>query len=140
MNLRKLNSNAYLIKGIYDWCIDSEYTPYISAEPNADIKIPLPNSPTTLDPENLLVLNVSPEAAQGIIINDDGVSFMARFNGKATNMFLSINSIKGIYSKETGEGIFLNNKQHFEANKDNLFAPKISKKPIKKIKPQLRLV
>jgi len=138
--LRKLNSNTYLIKGIYDWCIDSEYTPYISAQLNADTKIPLSESANTLDSENFLVLNVSPEAAQGIIINDDGVSFMARFNGKATNMFLSINSIRGIYSKETGEGIFLNNKQHFESNKDNLFVTKIRKKPIKKITPKLKLV
>ncbi len=138
--MNKINSNVYLIKGIYDWCIDSGYTPYISAELSVDTKIPLFNSPTTLDPENLLVLNISPESAKGIVINDEGVSFITRFNGKPTNMFLSINSIKGIYSKESGEGIFLNNKQHFEANKDNLFVSKLTKKLNKKNKPQLKLV
>ena len=138
--MNKINSNVYLIKGIYNWCIDSGYTPYISAELSVDSKIPLFNSPTPLDPENLLVLNISPKSAKGIVINNEGISFTTRFNGKSTNVFLSINSIKGIYSKESGEGIFLNNRQHFEANKDNLFVSKSTKKLIKKNKPQLKLV
>jgi stringent starvation protein B len=144
--LSKLNSNAYLIKGIYDWCVDSDLTPYIRAELNEDTKLIVTQAITLINRkvdrgiDNSLVLNISYSAVQNIIINDDGVSFKARFNGKFTKLSLSIDSIKAIYSVETGEGIFVNNKGYFEASKDNLFVENLSKKPIKKIKPQLRLV
>ena len=144
--MRKLNSNAYLIKGIYDWCNDSCFTPYIRTELDEDTKLIVTQAITLINRkvdrgiDNSLVLNISYSAVQNIVINDDGVSFKARFNGKATMLSLPINSIKAIYSLETGEGIFVNNKGHFEASHENLFVEKLSKKLIKKNKPRLRLV
>ena len=96
-----LSTKPYLIRSIYDWCTDSMLTPYIVAKIISGVKVP-----TNHIKSNEIVLNLSSQSANKLIFDNDFISFSARFNGKIQDIFLPMESISGIYSKENGEGLF----------------------------------
>jgi len=102
-----LSTKPYLIRSIYDWCTDSKFTPYVVAKIISGVKVPVNHIKS-----NEIVLNLSLESTNKLIFDNDFISFSARFNGKNQDIFLPMESISGIYSKENGEGLF------FEVNKN----------------------
>ena len=102
-----LSTKPYLIRSIYDWCTDSKFTPYIVAKIISGVKVPENHIKS-----KEIVLNLSLESTNKLIFDNDFISFSARFNGKNQDIFLPMESISGIYSKENGEGLF------FEVNKN----------------------
>jgi len=94
-----LDKKPYLIRAIYDWCIDNANTPYVMSLVEKKTLIP-----EALSKE--IVLNLSPQSIQNLYIDDDGISFKSRFSGNSFNVFLPITSILGVYAKESGDGIF----------------------------------
>ena len=122
------STKPYLVRCIYDWCIDSKLTPYITAKIIPGVRVPKNHIKN-----NEIVLNLSLESTNKLIFDNDFISFSARFDGKNQDIFLPMESISGIYSKENGEGLF------FEVDE------KISEKETKNIekknkKPYLSLV
>ena len=123
-----LSTKPYLIRSIYDWCTDSKFTPYIVAKIISGVKVPVNHIKS-----KEIVLNLSLESTNKLIFDNDFISFSARFNGKNQDIFLPMESISGIYSKENGEGLF------FEVDKN--MGLKETKKIGKKTKqPYLSLV
>ena len=122
------STKPYLIRSIYDWCTDSKFTPYIVAKIISGVKVPENHIKS-----KEIVLNLSLESTNKLIFDNDFISFSARFNGKNQDIFLPIESISGIYSKENGEGLF------FEVDKN--MGPKETKRIGKNTKqPYLSLV
>ena len=114
-------TKPYLLRAIYDWCIDSELTPYIVAKIISGVKVPK----SYID-SNEIVLNLSSNSTQKLIFDNNFVSFSARFEGKNFDIFLPMESISGIYSRENGEGLF------FEVNEASI------EKRTKKIKQKIK--
>ena len=96
-----MDKKPYLIRAIYDWCIDNENTPYVMSLVEKKTLIP-----EALSKSKEIVLNLSPQSIQNLYIDDDGISFKSRFSGNSFNVFLPITSILGVYAKESGDGIF----------------------------------
>ena len=96
-----MDKRPYLIRAIYDWCIDNENTPYVMALVEKKTLIP-----EALSNSKEIVLNLSPQSIQNLYIDDEGVSFKGRFSGNSYNIFLPLISIQGVYAKESGDGIF----------------------------------
>jgi len=123
-----LSTKPYLIRSIYDWCTDSKFTPYIVAKIISGVKVPVNHIKS-----KEIVLNLSLESTNKLIFDNEFISFSARFNGKNQDIFLPMESISGIYSKENGEGLF------FEVDKN--ITQKETKNIEKKTKqPYLSLV
>ena len=95
------STKPYLIRGIYDWCMDSNLTPYIIAKIISEVKVPKSHIKN-----NEIILNLSLESTNKLIFDNNFISFSARFDGKNHDVFLPMKSIAGIYSKENGEGLF----------------------------------
>ena len=95
------STKPYLIRGIYDWCMDSNLTPYVIAKIISGVKVPKSHIKT-----NEITLNLSLESTNKLIFDNNFISFSARFDGKNHDVFLPMKSIAGIYSKENGEGLF----------------------------------
>ena len=122
------STKPYLIRSIYDWCTDSNFTPYIIAKIITGVKVPENHIKS-----KEIVLNLSLESTSKLIFDNNFISFSARFNGKNQDIFLPMESISGVYSKENGEGLF------FEVGED--MAEKETKNIGKKTKqPYLSLV
>ena len=127
-----MDKKPYLIRAVYDWCIDNGFTPYIlSLIGNKTIV------PDSLSGSKEIVLNLSPQSIKNLFIDDDGVSFKGRFNGNTHDIFIPVNSVLGVYAKENGDGIFFNDhKELTPNNRDRSSGEPILKKP----KPRLSIV
>ena len=103
------STKPYLIRGIYDWCMDSNLTPYVIAKIIDGVKVPknrpFDNSCFTAN-SNEIILNLSLKSTEKLIFDNNFISFSTRFNGNNQDIFLPMKSIAGIYSKENGEGLF----------------------------------
>jgi len=93
----------YFLRAFYDWISDSGLTPHLVVDANYQgVSVPQAHV------ENgRIVLNASMQAVQSLVLDDEYVSFSARFSGKPFNLYLPIYSILGIYAAENGEGIVL---------------------------------
>lgn len=95
----------YLFDGFYRWCVDDGQTPHIEFEVTPDCALPRPLS------DNLgetLTLNISPSACPSLNIDDEGLSFVARFSGVPFQVFIPLAALIDIYSKESKRTMNLN--------------------------------
>ncbi len=95
------SNKPYLLRAIYDWVVDNEATPHILISAlNQKVDVP-----QQFVEDGKIILNVSPSAASNLLIDNDGVSFSARFGGKPFTIYSPISSVLALYASETGEGM-----------------------------------
>lgn len=93
----------YFFRAFYDWITDNGLTPHLVV----DAEYEGVSVPTAYVENGKIILNASVNAVQGLVLEDDYVSFSARFDGKPFNIYLPIYAILGIYAAENGDGIVL---------------------------------
>lgn len=126
------SSKPYLIRGLYEWLLDSEVTPYLLVDASFHgVMIP-----QGIASNGKVVLNLSPSAIQKLELNNDYISFSARFGGVAQNVYCPIASVLAIYAKENGEGMMFNE----DASIDPAEPPEAKKDPKKPNRPGLTIV
>lgn len=95
------SSKPYLIRAIYEWCVDNGLTPYLVLMPDENTLVPQGNVR-----EGEITLNINYSATKDLQIGNDVVTFSARFNGAAFNIYAPIDVVRGIYARENGQGMF----------------------------------
>lgn len=91
--------NAHLIRATYDWLCDNGHTPYLQVLVDAHVQVP-----TGYVQDGIIVLNASPASTNRLLIDDRYISFQARFGGKVEDIFVPLDHIINIFSKETQDG------------------------------------
>lgn len=95
------SSKPYLIRAIYEWILDNNYTPYITVDttyPNTDV-------PQQYIQDNTITFDISPTAAAKLLVDNDAITFNARFGGTPHNIYVPIAAILAIYSQENTQGM-----------------------------------
>ncbi len=95
-----VSTKPYLLRALYEWCVDSGYTPHIAVWVNAHTRVPM-----QYVENGEIVLNIGPNAAKNLNIDNEWVSFSARFAGVAQDVWIPVGHVGGIFSRETGEGM-----------------------------------
>lgn len=90
----------YLIRGLYEWCADEGLTPHIGVWVNEYTQVPM-----QFVKDEQIVLNISYTACQNIKIDNDWISFSARFSGKVEEIFIPVGHVLSFFARETGEGM-----------------------------------
>ena len=102
MNNKPFTSNkSYLFKAILDWLLDNDATPYILV----DVSKPYVKVPLEHVKDGQIVLNINPSAVQQWHVDQDAISFSARFSGSSKQIYVPMNALMAIYSQENGEGM-----------------------------------
>ena len=91
----------YLLRAFYEWIVDNGMTPHIMV----DARSPKVKVPRQFVKDGSIVLNVSMTAANNLLMDNDQVTFNARFGGKAMSIWLPMWSIMAIYARETQDGL-----------------------------------
>lgn len=92
----------YLLRALYDWIVDNGFTPYILV--NADYEgVEVPNEYIE---NGQIILNISPRSVQGLTLDNDWVSFTARFSGRPFSVFVPTAAVLAVYARENGKGMF----------------------------------
>ena len=94
-------TKPYLMRAIYEWCADSGLTPYLAVAVDKDCQVPM-----EFVRDGEIVLNIGAGATPNLTIDNEWVSFNARFGGVAREIFVPVGAVIGIYAKENGQGLF----------------------------------
>jgi len=91
----------YLMRAMYEWMIDNDQTPYIVVDATME-GVSVPEQHVE---DGKIILNISPRATDQLRIDNDYLSFSARFHGAVEQVFVPPASVLGIYAKESGQGM-----------------------------------
>ncbi len=98
--MSKLSTKPYILRALYEWALDSGYTPHIVAWVNDKTQVPL-----QYVRDNEIVLNIGAVAAHNLNIDNEWVSFAARFNGISHDIWIPVGHVISLFARETGEGM-----------------------------------
>ncbi|MGB0957275.1 MAG: ClpXP protease specificity-enhancing factor [Litorivicinus sp.] len=95
------SSRPYLLRALHEWMLDNDATPHVLVdETQYGVQVP-----QGYGQDGMVVLSISPSAVRDLSITNTDLSFSARFAGKPENVWVPMSAVKGIFSKETGEGM-----------------------------------
>ncbi|SUT96990.1 ClpXP protease specificity-enhancing factor [Actinobacillus lignieresii] len=131
----------YLYHAYYNWILDNDNTPYllVNAEyPDVDV-------PVEFVRDGKIILNIAPRSIGQYVINDESISFNARFQGMLRDIYIPFGAMEAIYAQETGDGIMFQDEAYYSeqaySERVNQQADREESKPKAKKKPtHLKLV
>jgi stringent starvation protein B len=94
------STKPYLLRAIYDWCVDSGYTPYLSVTVDSCTRVPV-----EYVKDGQIVLNIGPVAVERFKMGNDVIEFSARFNGMGRDILIPVSAVSAIYARESGHGL-----------------------------------
>ena len=94
------SNKPYLIRAIHQWCTDFGFTPYIAVFVDARVEVPM-----EFVKNDEIVLNLSTEACHELELENEWISFQARFSGVPKKIFVPISHVLAIYARENGQGM-----------------------------------
>ena len=128
-----LSSKSYLFRALYEWILDSHCTPHMVV----DATLSGVHVPQQHIKNGQIVLNISPGAVVGFLMDKQAVAFSARFSGVPVNVHVPTHAILDIYARENGQGMMF--EPELAPDPDPLL-PNDSVKKVSSIKPSLRVV
>jgi stringent starvation protein B len=122
------SSQPYLLRGLYQWIIDNDMTPYVLVDANEpDVHVP-----RQFIEKGKIILNMAPRAVTNLELGNELICFDARFSGQPMHVQFPIEALLAIYSKENGQGMVFNDKRTSPTTPDDT--------PTKPTRPNLRVV
>ncbi len=94
------SAKPYLVRALYEWCVDQGYTPFLAVRVDEKTKVPM-----DYVKDGEIILNVSPLATHKLTMDNDWTLFNARFNGVSQEIAVPFAAVVGIFAKETGYGM-----------------------------------
>jgi len=98
--MSEISTKPYLLRAIYEWCTDNGYTPYLAAAVDANTRVP-----REFVKNGEIVLNVSFSATSGLKMENEFVTFNARFGGVSREISIPVDNVVAIYARENGQGM-----------------------------------
>ncbi len=100
MATSEIPTKPYLLRALYEWCVDNGYTPHLAVKVDSRTQVP---------PEYVkngeITLNIGPTAVHKMQIGNELVEFSARFGGLARQISVPIANVYALYGRETGHGM-----------------------------------
>ena len=94
------STKPYLLRALYEWCVDNGFTPYMSVMVDGQTRVPMEH---VRDGE--IVLNIGPLAASRLNIGNEFIECSARFSGTIRDLSVPVVAVAAIYARENGQGM-----------------------------------
>lgn len=101
--MAEISTKPYLIRALYEWCVDSGFTPQLLVAVDDKTRVP-----AGFVKDGQIVLNISAGATRNLTIDNDWIQFSARFGGVSHEIAVPIERVAAIFARENGQGL------HFE--------------------------
>ena len=98
--MAEISTKPYLLRALFEWCVDNGYTPHLAVKVDAKTQVP-----AEYVKEGEIIINISPNAVHKLQMGNDVVEFSARFGGVARQISLPVANIYALYAKETRQGM-----------------------------------
>jgi stringent starvation protein B len=96
----EIPTKPYLLRALYEWCVDNGYTPHLAVKVDSRSQVP---SEYVRNGE--ITLNISPSAVHKLQMGNELVEFSARFAGVARQISVPVAGVYALYARETGQGM-----------------------------------
>ena len=97
---KPISTKPYLIRAIYEWCLEQGHTPYLNVVVDAATRVP-----REFVKAGQIVLNLSPEATHQLVLGNEMITFSARFSGVAQSLLVPVGAVAAVYARENGQGM-----------------------------------
>lgn len=94
------STKPYLLRALWEWCVDNGFTPHLAVQVNGQTMVP-----REFVREGQIVLNLGPEATNKLQMGNDLIEFQARFGGVARQLSIPVTQVAAIYARENGAGM-----------------------------------
>jgi stringent starvation protein B len=94
------SNKPYLIRALHQWCTDFGFTPFMAVFVDASVEVPM-----EFVKKDEIVLNLSLEACHQLNLDNDWISFQARFGGVPRKIMVPVSHVLAIYARENGQGM-----------------------------------
>jgi stringent starvation protein B len=98
--MSELSQQPYFLRALYEWCVDSGNTPYLTVRVDARSRVP-----QGFVKDGQIVLNIGPNAVRNLHMDNEWVTFSGRFGGVAHSIEVPVANVLSIYARETGQGM-----------------------------------
>jgi stringent starvation protein B len=95
------SSRPYLVRALYEWILDNNCTPHLLVYADAG-GVDVPRGHVQ---NGQIVLNIAPTAVVDLLMDHQAISFNARFNGLPTDIYIPMQAVMGIVTRENGQGM-----------------------------------
>ncbi len=95
-------SRPYLLRAFYEWLLDNGMTPHLLVDANAKMV----QVPQQYARDGQIVLNIAPHAVVAFTMDNEAISFNARFGGVPHQLYIPMAAVLAIHSRENGAGTF----------------------------------
>ena len=131
-------TRPYMVRALYEWLEDNLLTPYVmvdATQPNVDV-------PTEHINDGKIVLNIASQATGNLKIDNDYISFNARFGGVSRELWVPMSAVLGIYAKQNSQGMFFDPAEYadYQTGSDVNSLEKSSETATARNKPSLRVL
>ena len=94
------SNKPYLIRALHQWCTDFGFTPFMAVFVDENVEVPM-----EFVKNDEIVLNLSLEACHQLNLDNDWISFQARFGGVPRKIMVPVSHVLAIYARENGQGM-----------------------------------
>ena len=94
------SNKPYLIRALHQWCTDFGFTPFMAVFVDSSVEVPM-----EFVKNDEIVLNLSLEACHQLNLDNDWISFQARFGGIPRKIMVPVTHVLAIYARENGQGM-----------------------------------
>ncbi|MDR2129070.1 MAG: ClpXP protease specificity-enhancing factor [Burkholderiaceae bacterium] len=94
------STRPYLIRAIYEWCVDNGLTPHIAVAVDETVRVP-----REYVRDGKIVLNISADATSALRMGNEFIEFKARFGGVARDIVIPVGRAAAVFARENGQGM-----------------------------------
>ena len=134
IEMSDLSTRPYLIRAIYEWCVDSGLTPYLAVRVNEQTEVPI-----AFVKDGEIVLNLSAGAVRNLEMGNDLITCTGRFGGMPFDLMVPVDAVIGIFAKENGQGLMFQGTEPQQPSPPQGAVPEAAKPKAGK-KPHLKIV
>jgi len=116
------STKPYLIRALYEWCTDNGYTPHIAVKVQGGARVPM-----EFVRNGDIVLNIAFSATSGLNMDNEAISFKARFGGVSRDIYVPMSAVAAIYASENGQGMAFDVLAELAASEDVKENPQVEK-------------
>lgn len=95
-------SRPYLLRAFFDWLLDNDMTPHLLV----NATLPHVQVPQQFVRDGQIVLNIAPQAVMAFSLDNEAITFSARFGGVPMQVYIPMAAVVAIHARENGVGTF----------------------------------
>jgi stringent starvation protein B len=95
------STRPYVLRAMHEWMTDNNQTPLVVVDATVDGVV----VPAEHVKDGRIVFNVAWTATRNLLMENEQITFQARFGGVPHAVTLPLKAVQGIYARDSGQGM-----------------------------------